>query len=125
MASLGANLRVRTTGIWRGGGHPAPPIVTPAKHRYQGAFNHLRTTYALTNHLRFPSVALGMCLMAGRGRCYSEHGAWTEKPSQSSCSDPRAHNSAVECHLHTVEVVGSNPAVPTIKSTTYRAKVAT
>src|SRR5271155_3264707 len=31
----------------------------------------------------------------------------------------RAHNSAVECHLHTVEVVGSNPAVPTIKSTTY------
>jgi hypothetical protein len=25
-----------------------------------------------------------------------------------------AHNSAVECHLHTVEVVGSNPAVPTI-----------
>jgi len=25
----------------------------------------------------------------------------------------RAHNSAVECHLHTVEVVGSNPAVPT------------
>ena len=29
-----------------------------------------------------------------------------------------AHNSAVECHLHTVEVVGSNPAVPTIESTT-------
>ncbi len=28
----------------------------------------------------------------------------------------RAHNSAVECHLHTVEVVGSNPAGPTIKS---------
>ena len=28
--------------------------------------------------------------------------------------NPRAHNSAVECHLHTVEVVGSNPAVPTI-----------
>src|SRR6185437_3528037 len=26
----------------------------------------------------------------------------------------RAHNSAVECHLHTVEVVGSNPAGPTI-----------
>jgi len=24
------------------------------------------------------------------------------------------------CHLHTVEVVGSNPAVPTIKSITYR-----
>jgi hypothetical protein len=31
----------------------------------------------------------------------------------------RAHNSAVECHLHTVEVVGSNPAVPTIKSIAY------
>jgi hypothetical protein len=32
---------------------------------------------------------------------------------------PRAHNSAVECHLHTVEVVGSNPAAPTIESITY------
>ena len=26
---------------------------------------------------------------------------------------PRALNSAVECHLHTVEVAGSNPAAPT------------
>jgi hypothetical protein len=26
----------------------------------------------------------------------------------------RALNSAVECHLHTVEVAGSNPAAPTI-----------
>ena len=25
-----------------------------------------------------------------------------------------ALNSAVECHLHTVEVIGSNPIVPTI-----------
>ncbi len=25
----------------------------------------------------------------------------------------RALNSAVECHLHTVEVVGSNPTAPT------------
>jgi hypothetical protein len=33
---------------------------------------------------------------------------------------PRALNSAVECHLHTVEVAGSNPAAPTIESTTYR-----
>lgn len=24
-----------------------------------------------------------------------------------------AHNSVVECHLHTVEVEGSNPSVPT------------
>ena len=27
-----------------------------------------------------------------------------------------ALNSAVECHLHTVEVAGSNPAAPTIDS---------
>jgi hypothetical protein len=27
----------------------------------------------------------------------------------------RALNSAVECHLHTVEVAGSNPAAPTIQ----------
>ena len=27
-----------------------------------------------------------------------------------------ALNSAVECHLHTVEVAGSNPAAPTIES---------
>ncbi len=26
---------------------------------------------------------------------------------------PDAHNSAVECHLHTVEVVGSSPTAPT------------
>ncbi len=30
-----------------------------------------------------------------------------------------ALNSAVECHLHTVEVAGSNPAAPTIKSIIY------
>src|SRR5271169_6952277 len=34
---------------------------------------------------------------------------------------PGAHNSAVECHLHTVEVVGSNPAAPTIESTSYKS----
>ena len=27
-----------------------------------------------------------------------------------------ALNSAVECHLHTVEVIGSNPIAPTIRS---------
>jgi hypothetical protein len=32
----------------------------------------------------------------------------------------RALNSAVECHLHTVEVAGSNPAAPTIESIVYR-----
>jgi hypothetical protein len=31
-----------------------------------------------------------------------------------------ALNSAVECHLHTVEVIGSNPVAPTIKSITYK-----
>jgi hypothetical protein len=30
-----------------------------------------------------------------------------------------ALNSAVECHLHTVEVIGSNPIAPTIFSTAY------
>jgi hypothetical protein len=30
-----------------------------------------------------------------------------------------ALNSAVECHLHTVEVIGSNPIAPTIFLTTY------
>ena|GEM_PF-7081710 len=43
-------------------------------------------------------------------RCYLE-------PSEREKGSLRplfgAHNSAVECHLHTVEVVGSNPAVPT------------
>ena len=33
----------------------------------------------------------------------------------------RALNSAVECHPHTVEVVGSNPTAPTIFSSTYRS----
>src|SRR5438067_13707596 len=32
-----------------------------------------------------------------------------------------ALNSAVECHLHTVEVIGSNPIAPTIFSNPYRA----
>ena len=31
-----------------------------------------------------------------------------------------ALNSAVECHLHTVEVIGSNPIAPTIFSSTCR-----
>ena len=35
------------------------------------------------------------------------------------CPPFRALNSAVECHLHTVEVAGSNPAAPTMESTTY------
>jgi hypothetical protein len=30
-----------------------------------------------------------------------------------------ALNSAVECHLHTVEVIGSNPIAPTIFSIAY------
>ena len=39
----------------------------------------------------------------------------TCQPRQSSHSQG-ALNSAVECHLHTVEVAGSNPAAPTINS---------
>src|ERR1700733_12481376 len=31
-----------------------------------------------------------------------------------------ALNSAVECHLHTVEVIGSNPIAPTIHQLTLR-----
>jgi hypothetical protein len=31
----------------------------------------------------------------------------------------RALNSAVECHPHTVEVIGSNPIAPTIFSAGY------
>ena|SRR5580698_5484748 len=41
------------------------------------------------------------------------------RPAFPSRHNPRALNSAVECHLHTVEVAGSNPAAPTIESTTY------
>jgi hypothetical protein len=33
---------------------------------------------------------------------------------QSVCTADWALNSAVECHLHTVEVTGSNPVAPTI-----------
>src|SRR5580704_18393880 len=42
-------------------------------------------------------------------------------PSRRNLRHPsqRALNSAVECHLHTVEVAGSNPAAPTMESTTY------
>src|SRR5215472_11278183 len=41
----------------------------------------------------------------------------TGRPSR--CLPLRALNSAVECHLHTVEVIGSNPIAPTMESTTY------
>jgi hypothetical protein len=34
-------------------------------------------------------------------------------PVPTQRSSERALNSAVECHLHTVEVAGSNPAAPT------------
>src|SRR5208337_3997114 len=36
-------------------------------------------------------------------------------PAGAPCAGPSwALNSAVECHLHTVEVAGSNPAAPTM-----------
>ena len=34
-------------------------------------------------------------------------------PRRSKIPADRALNSAVECHLHTVEVIGSNPIAPT------------
>ena len=46
-----------------------------------------------------------------RRRCYLCQRAAIQRVVSAICSG--AHNSAVECHLHTVEVVGSNPAVPT------------
>src|SRR6185436_19667738 len=36
----------------------------------------------------------------------------------------RALNSAVECHLHTVEVIGSNPIAPTTSRRFYSGKTA-
>jgi hypothetical protein len=44
---------------------------------------------------------------------FSTHSLGGEARRSRSAATPGAHNSAVECHLHTVEVVGSNPAVPT------------
>ena len=35
------------------------------------------------------------------------------KPARIAGFDLWALNSAVECHLHTVEVIGSNPIAPT------------
>jgi hypothetical protein len=40
---------------------------------------------------------------------------WGKQPADGRVSESprRALNSAVECHLHTVEVIGSNPVAPT------------
>ena len=65
-----------------------------------------RYVQAVTSAKRNPA-----CEMASvAGRCHAVDGRG------GNCLNVkrRAHNSAVECHLHTVEVVGSNPAVPTI-----------
>src|SRR5258708_2691247 len=43
--------------------------------------------------------------------CYSN---LRDAPLARGACPLRALNSAVECHLHTVEVAGSNPAAPTI-----------
>src|SRR5437868_3002182 len=73
--------------------------------------DHARTcrewgkTVELDRHDRFGRIALLVLLYP------------TGRPSQ--CLSFRALNSAVECHLHTVEVAGSNPAAPTMESTTY------
>jgi hypothetical protein len=47
------------------------------------------------------------------------HADFGSSTNSSIPQQPRALNSAVECHLHTVEVAGSNPAAPTIISATY------
>ncbi len=52
-----------------------------------------------------PSRTMVCLSRPGSGRCAT--------PLMASGPCFRAHNSAVECHLHTVEVVGSNPAAPT------------
>src|SRR5579872_1530203 len=44
--------------------------------------------------------------------CYST--PWDAPPARLPPTLLGALNSAVECHLHTVEVAGSNPAAPTI-----------
>ena len=46
--------------------------------------------------------------------CYSN--PWDAPPARLPPTLPGALNSAVECHLHTVEVAGSNPAAPTINN---------
>jgi hypothetical protein len=48
------------------------------------------------------------------------HKVWASSPWMVEWVSPTcgALNSAVECHLHTVEVIGSNPVAPTIKSIT-------
>ncbi len=70
---------------------PASPASNPCTRRRRRSANGRRSCVAVSRRSQ---------AFDGQ-RCN-----WLNKKS-------RAHNSAVECHLHTVEVVGSNPAVPT------------
>ena len=58
--------------------------------------------------------------MAGAGPSsrIAKAGCYDELPRK------RALNSAVECHPHTVEVIGSNPIAPTIFPTAYGGPIA-
>jgi hypothetical protein len=59
----------------------------------------------------------------GSRECGQEAGRMTKGRAQfvtMTKPQTRAHNSAVECHPHTVEVVGSNPTAPTILLTRNR-----
>jgi hypothetical protein len=43
--------------------------------------------------------------------------------SREGSPTPRALNSAVECHLHTVEVIGSNPVAPTMSKVPWMSNL--
>ena len=85
------------------------------------------------SRLRDGSIWLSSASLAWRGSRLppSDCKGWPQSPAgvtlnhgmplrRGFCPSPfGALNSAVECHLHTVEVAGSNPAAPTIESITY------
>ena len=78
--------------------------------------------------LRMQSPAVGLCLRAAatrtcvgvslgaprEKRCCGGHPVTTKTFATMQIPHTWALNSAVECHLHTVEVTGSNPVAPTI-----------
>jgi hypothetical protein len=87
---------------------------------------HVATTQALMSHAN-ASVTLDQVRPGRHARetqSAIEHRASDSVPIRSHAVDEYrcnclnvkgwALNSAVECHLHTVEVIGSNPIAPTI-----------
>ena len=115
---------------------PAPCISNPMGTAAPGAVKGRRTASLLVGRSRVDRIGLlrknmndlarrlsgteGLdALLAAEPRwCYS-----TLRDARSGAIalplSSRALNSAVECHLHTVEVAGSNPAAPTIESLAY------